>query len=44
MEHGIVVAYGSRQLKEHKKNYPIHDLDLAAMIFALKIWHHYFYE
>ena len=38
-----MVAYGSRQLKIHEKNYPTHDLELAAMIFALKIWRHYLY-
>ena len=32
-----VVAYASRQLKVHEKNYPTHDLELAAMMFALKI-------
>ena len=38
-----MVAYGSRQLKIHEKNYPAHDLELAAVIFALKIWMHYLY-
>ena len=38
-----VVAYGSRQLKNHEQNYPTHDLELAAIVFALKIWHHYLY-
>ena len=41
MQEGKVVAYGSRQLKIHEKNYPTHDLELAAVIFALKIWRHY---
>ena len=41
MQHGHVVAYASRQLKSHKKNYSTHDLELAAVIFALKIWRHY---
>jgi len=41
MQHGHVVAYASRQLKPHEKNYPMHDLELAAVIFALKIWRHY---
>ena len=36
MQSGRVVAYGSRQLKPHEKNYPTHDLELAAVIFALK--------
>jgi len=38
-----VVAYASRQLNIHEKNYPTHDLELAAIIFALKIWHCYLY-
>ena len=37
------VAYGSRQLKNHEQNYPIHDLELAAIVFTLKIWRHYLY-
>ena len=37
MEKGKVIAYGSRQLKIHEKNYPTHDLELAAVVFALKI-------
>nr|XP_016440855.1 PREDICTED: uncharacterized protein LOC107766570 [Nicotiana tabacum] len=36
MQHGKVIAYASRQLKAHEKNYPIHDLELAAVVFALK--------
>ncbi|PKU68622.1 RNA-directed DNA polymerase [Dendrobium catenatum] len=43
MQHGRVVAYASRQLKIHEKNYPTHDLELAAVVFALKIWRHYLY-
>ena len=43
MQAGSVVAYGSRQLKPHERNYPMHDLELAAVVFALKIWHHYLY-
>ena len=43
MQSGRVVAYGSRQLKNHKQNYPTHDMELAAMVFALKIWRHYLY-
>ncbi|XP_073051226.1 uncharacterized protein [Primulina eburnea] len=39
-----VVAYASRQLKPHETRYPVHDLELAAIIFALKIWRHYLYE
>ena len=38
-----VVAYYSRQLKNHERNYPTHDIELAAMVFALKIWRHYLY-
>jgi hypothetical protein len=41
MQHGHVIAYASRQLKPHERNYPTHDLELAAVIFALKIWRHY---
>jgi len=37
------VTYASRQLKEHEKNYPMHDLELATIVFALKTWRHYLY-
>jgi len=43
VQQGRVVAYASRQLKEHEKNYPTHDLELAAVVYALKIWRHYLY-
>ena len=43
MQHKRVVAYASRQLKKHELNYPTHDLELAAIIFALKTWRHYLY-
>ena len=43
MRDGKVVAYASRQLKLHELNYPTHDLDLIAIVFALKIWRHYLY-
>ena len=43
MQEGKVVDYSSRQLKPHEKNYPTHDLELAAIVFALKIWRHYLY-
>ena len=43
MQDGRVIAYTSRQLKIHKKNYPVQDLELAAIVHALKIWHHYLY-
>ncbi|GKB32601.1 putative reverse transcriptase domain-containing protein [Tanacetum coccineum] len=38
-----VIAYASRQLKIHKKNYTAHDLELGDVVFALKIWRHYLY-
>ena len=37
MQHGNFISYASRQLKVHEKNYPTHDLELAAVVFALKI-------
>ncbi|RVW49285.1 Transposon Ty3-I Gag-Pol polyprotein [Vitis vinifera] len=43
MQHGKVVAYASRQLKPYERNYPTHDLELAAMVFALKIWRHFLF-
>jgi len=43
MQHGRIIAYASRQLRNHERNYPTHDLELAAVIFALKIWQHYRY-
>ena len=43
MQSGRVVAYGSHQLKNHEQNYPTHDIELAAVVFALKIWRHYLY-
>ncbi|KAK8954132.1 hypothetical protein KSP39_PZI001653 [Platanthera zijinensis] len=43
MQYGKVIAYASRQLKDAEKNYPVHDLELAAVIFALKMWRHYLY-
>ena len=43
MQSGRVVAYGSRQLKNHEQNYLTHDMELAAVVFALKIWRHYLY-
>jgi hypothetical protein len=41
MREGHVIAYASRQLRKHEQNYPTHDLELAAMVHALKIWRHY---
>ena len=43
MQHGKVVAYAAQQLKKHEQNYPIHDLELTAVVMALKMWRHYFY-
>ena len=43
MHFGRVVAYGSRRLKNHEQNYPTHDIELAAIVFALKIWRNYLY-
>jgi ribonuclease HI len=41
MQGGKVVAYASQQLRKHENNYPTHDLELAAVVHALKIWRHY---
>ncbi|GKF24495.1 putative reverse transcriptase domain-containing protein, partial [Tanacetum coccineum] len=43
MQRGKVIAYASRQLKIHEKNYTTYDLELGAVVFALKIWRHYLY-
>ncbi|XP_065866494.1 uncharacterized protein [Euphorbia lathyris] len=43
MQNDKVIAYASRQLRPHELNYPTHDLELAAVVFALKIWRHYLY-
>ena len=43
MQNDKVIAYASRQLKKHEQNYPTHDLELAAVVFALRIWRHYLY-
>ncbi|GJR54061.1 putative reverse transcriptase domain-containing protein [Tanacetum coccineum] len=43
MQRGKVIAYASRQLKIHEKNYTTHDLELGAIVFALKTWRHYLY-
>ncbi|GKC29699.1 putative reverse transcriptase domain-containing protein, partial [Tanacetum coccineum] len=43
MQKDKVIAYASRQLKIHEKNYMTHDLELRAVVFALKIWRHYLY-
>ena len=43
MQEGRVIAYASRQLHRHELNYPTHDLELAAVVHALKIWRHYLF-
>ncbi|GJZ95387.1 putative reverse transcriptase domain-containing protein [Tanacetum coccineum] len=43
MQREKVIAYASRQLKIHEKNYTTHDLELRSVVFALKIWRHYLY-
>jgi hypothetical protein len=41
MQEARVIAYASRQLRRHEEHYPTHDLELAEVVHALKIWHHY---
>jgi hypothetical protein len=41
MQDGHVAAYASRQLRKHEEHYPTHDLELAIVVHALKIWMHY---
>jgi hypothetical protein len=43
-QNGFVICYDSRKLKEHEKNYVTHDLELAAIVHALKKWRHYLME
>nr|GFB60289.1 reverse transcriptase domain-containing protein [Tanacetum cinerariifolium] len=43
MQREKVIAYASRQLKKHEENYTTHDLELGAMVFALRLWRHYLY-
>ena len=43
MQNDRVIVYASRQLKKHEENYPTHDLELAAVVFSLKIWRQYLY-
>nr|GEY83782.1 reverse transcriptase domain-containing protein [Tanacetum cinerariifolium] len=43
MQREKVIAYASRQLKVHEKNYTTHDLELGVLVFALKMWRHYLY-
>ena len=44
MHNGRVIAYVSRELNSHEKNYPTHDLELAVVVFASNIWRHYLYR
>jgi len=41
MQEGRVIAYACRQLRKHEANYTTHDLELAAVVHALKLWRHY---
>jgi hypothetical protein len=41
MQEGRVISYSSRQLKHHEEHYPTHDLELAALVMALRTWRHY---
>ena len=43
MQHCLVIAYASRQLKVHEKNYPTHGLELKVVVFALETWRNYLY-
>lgn len=43
MQRGTMISYASKQLKVHEKNYPTHNLELTAVVFALNIWRHYIY-
>ena len=43
MQRGQVVAYASRKLRIHERDYPTHDLELVAIVFTLKLWRHYLY-
>ncbi|XP_074297531.1 uncharacterized protein LOC141628266 [Silene latifolia] len=44
IQRGKVIAYALRQLKPYEENYPTHDLELGAVVFALKLWMHYLYR
>jgi hypothetical protein len=44
LQHGHIVVYASRQLRKHQEKYPTHDLELAILIHALKIWRHYIFN
>jgi hypothetical protein len=41
MHEGRVISYSSRQLRRHEEHYPIHNLELAAVVMALRTWRHY---
>jgi hypothetical protein len=41
MQDGKVLSYASRRLRKHEENYPTHDMELATVVHALKIWRHY---
>ena len=43
MKNGLVVAYASKQLNTHERNYPTHDLELDVVVFVLKMWRHYLF-
>ena len=43
-QNGMVIAYGSRQLKDHERHHTTHNLELVAVVFALKMWRHYIYR
>ena len=43
MQEGRVISYAFRKLRKHEENFPTHELELAAVVFALKIWRHYLY-
>jgi hypothetical protein len=41
MQEGQMISYSSRQLRHHEEHYPIHDLELVAVVMVLRTWHHY---
>ena len=43
MQNDRMIVYAFRKLNKHKENYPTHELELAVVLFALKIWRHYLY-
>ena len=44
MQHGRMIVYASHQVKDFEKNYPTYDLELATVVFALKMLRHYLYD